>query len=88
MQKAIFLDRDGIINRELGHYVAREEDFILNPGLIPFLRLMQSHGFLFIVISNQGGVAKGLYDHSFLEHIHEGLHTQLREAGLVLAEND
>ena len=71
MQKAIFLDRDGIINTEIGNYVTSEPDFHINPSLIPFLKAMQAKGFQFVVISNQGGVAKNLYNHAFLDRIHQ-----------------
>ena len=86
MQKAIFLDRDGIINTEIGHYILREEDFCMNPGLVPFLKIMQSKGFIFIVISNQGGVAKGLYTHQFLHTLHAKVKTLFQESGLPLLE--
>jgi D-glycero-D-manno-heptose 1,7-bisphosphate phosphatase len=86
MQKAIFLDRDGIVNHELGDYVRREEDFKLNESLVPFLMDMQKRGFVFIVISNQGGLAKGLYDHSFLDRIHTKLISGLSEQGIALKE--
>jgi len=86
MQKAIFLDRDGIINTELGHYVTRKEDFSINPSLLPFLKAMQTKGFLFVVISNQGGVAKKLYNHAFLNVIHEELKAQFTLQGISLLE--
>ena len=59
MNKAIFLDRDGIINEEIGDYVKRFEDFKLLPHLAETLQNYQSQGFLIIVITNQGGLAKG-----------------------------
>jgi D-glycero-D-manno-heptose 1,7-bisphosphate phosphatase len=71
MQKAIFLDRDGIINKEIGRYVSSEDDFELNSGLPEFLKTMQSRGYLLIVITNQGGIAKGLYTQQKLATIHK-----------------
>jgi D-glycero-D-manno-heptose 1,7-bisphosphate phosphatase len=71
MQKAIFLDRDGIINKEIGRYVSSAADFELNPGVSDFLKEMQSKGYLLIVITNQGGIAKGLYTQPELATIHE-----------------
>ena len=62
MNKAIFLDRDGVINKERGEYTWRFSDFEFNSGL--FESLKQLDGFLFIVITNQGGIAKNIYTHS------------------------
>lgn len=86
MQKAIFLDRDGIINTEIGNYVTSEPDFHINPSLIPFLKAMQAKGFQFVVISNQGGVAKNLYNHAFLDGIHQTLISRLSAHEISLLE--
>lgn len=77
MQKAIFLDRDGIINKEIGRYVSSAADFELNPGVSEFLKEMQSKGYLLIVITNQGGIAKGLYTQPELATIHEKMKSLL-----------
>ncbi len=61
MQKAIFLDRDGVINFERGEYTFSPEHFVLNEGLIEFLSTCKKRDYIFIVISNQGGIAKGIY---------------------------
>ena len=60
-QKAVFLDRDGVLNKELGDYVCRLEDFkVLEHNFEP-LRKLQERGYLLIVITNQGGLAKNWY---------------------------
>lgn len=61
MQKAIFLDRDGVLNEERGEYTYTPEDFIIPEGTIEALQKLKNAGFLLIVITNQGGIAKGLY---------------------------
>jgi D-glycero-D-manno-heptose 1,7-bisphosphate phosphatase len=61
MKKAIFLDRDGVVNIERGEYTWKREDIALTPDLIPFLREARKKGYLLIVITNQGGIGKGLY---------------------------
>jgi len=63
MNKALFLDRDGVINLERGDYVWKPEDFVLCPNIAQNLKAFQDAGYLLIVITNQGGVAKGLYTH-------------------------
>ncbi|WP_276497554.1 D-glycero-alpha-D-manno-heptose-1,7-bisphosphate 7-phosphatase [Pontibacter litorisediminis] len=60
-QKCVFLDRDGVLNRERGDYTYALEDFEVLPGVPEALRLLKKNGYLLIVVTNQGGVAKGLY---------------------------
>ena len=60
MQKAIFLDRDGVVNEEVD-YLHRPEDVILTPGLAEAVRKIHAAGYLAIVISNQSGVARGMF---------------------------
>jgi histidinol phosphatase-like enzyme len=59
--KAIFLDRDGVLNRELGRYVTNVSEFEILPTVMEALKRAADAGYIFIIISNQGGVAKGLY---------------------------
>lgn len=70
MNKAIFLDRDGIINEELGDYVMRFENFTLVPGLAAGLKVLVERGFLLVIVTNQGGLAKGLYSIEEMEKMH------------------
>lgn len=60
-QKCVFLDRDGVLNRERGDYTYALDDFEVLPGVPEALRLLKKNGYLLIVVTNQGGVAKGLY---------------------------
>lgn len=76
--KAVFLDRDGIINRELGRYVLNLGEFEVLPNLIPFMQEARRRGFLLIVISNQGGIGRGLYTKQFVELCHQKLSQQLQ----------
>ena len=86
MNKAIFLDRDGIINEEIGDYVKRFEDFKLLPHLAETLKNYQSQGFLIIVITNQGGLAKGLYTLTELNKMHQYFLTEMEKDGVTIAE--
>jgi D-glycero-D-manno-heptose 1,7-bisphosphate phosphatase len=61
MNKAVFLDRDGVINRDPGDYTYNWREFEFNPYLVETLKEFQSAGYLLIIITNQGGIAKGLY---------------------------
>lgn len=79
MNKAVFLDRDGIINFEPGHYTCSAGDFIINEGVGESIKLLKDKGFLVIVISNQGGIAKGLYSHEDVLEMHIKLCEYLSE---------
>lgn len=85
MNKAIFLDRDGVINKEIG-YVSAIENFILTDEIIPFLKTMQAAGFIFIVVTNQSGIAKELYTHYDVEVVHSHLLKLMRENKIKIAE--
>jgi D-glycero-D-manno-heptose 1,7-bisphosphate phosphatase len=78
MNKAVFLDRDGVINRERG-FTYRLEDFELLPGLTDSLKEFRRRGFLLIVISNQSGIAKGLYTQDDVEMLHRYLNEALKK---------
>ncbi len=73
MNKAIFLDRDGVLNEERGDYTWRKEDFIMRPDVPEALSLLKNAGFLLIVITNQGGINKGLYTATDVLNCHQVL---------------
>jgi D-glycero-D-manno-heptose 1,7-bisphosphate phosphatase len=83
--KAIFLDRDGVINKEIG-YVFRTEDFILTNDIIPSLQKLQAAGFIFIVVTNQSGIAKELYTHEDVARVHAHMLSLLNENGIIISE--
>lgn len=61
MMKIIFLDRDGVITADPPHYAHRIDQLSLIPGSAEAIRLLNENGFTVIVITNQSGVAKGMY---------------------------
>ena len=69
MNKVIFLDRDGVINREIGNYVYNLKDFVINDGLEQALNIWSRAGYSFVIVTNQGGIAKGLYYKNDVEDI-------------------
>ena len=85
MNKAIFLDRDGVINFERG-YTYKLEDFLILPDLIETLQLFQQKGYLLIVVSNQSGIAKELYKQSDVELLHNYLINELNKNNIRLSE--
>ncbi len=84
MTKALFLDRDGVLNREVGDYTYTTDAFEVLPEVVPALGLALRKGYLLIVISNQGGIAKGIFSHSDVEAVHGRLTETLREAEIGL----
>jgi D-glycero-D-manno-heptose 1,7-bisphosphate phosphatase len=72
MPKAVFLDRDGVINRKApdGQYITRWEDFEFLPRVAEAIALLNRALFSVIIVSNQRGVAKGLLTSEELERIH------------------
>ncbi|MBO7328545.1 MAG: HAD family hydrolase [Lentisphaeria bacterium] len=72
-KKAFFLDRDGVLNVEIG-YLHEAEKTILLPGVAEALQLIHQAGFMVIVVTNQSGVAKKMYP---VENIHQ-VHARLQ----------
>jgi D-glycero-D-manno-heptose 1,7-bisphosphate phosphatase len=58
--RALFLDRDGVINHEVG-YLHRPQDVLWVEGIVPLCRTAMQLGYKLIVITNQSGIARGLY---------------------------
>lgn len=75
-QAAIFLDRDGTINEEIG-YLDRLEKLRLIPGAAEAIRLINASGMKTVVVTNQSGVARGIFTESFVAEIHERLREML-----------
>ena len=60
MQKALFLDRDGVINIDHG-YVSKVEDFQFTEGIFELLRLFLDRGYMLFIVTNQSGIGRGYY---------------------------
>ncbi|MGC9331400.1 MAG: D-glycero-alpha-D-manno-heptose-1,7-bisphosphate 7-phosphatase [Bacteroidales bacterium] len=84
--KAVFFDRDGVVNREKGKYVRNIEDFRLNPGVLKSIKLLKANAYKVIIVSNQGGISKGLYTKENLDCIHDLLIQQVRRIGADIDE--
>jgi len=79
MKKAVFLDRDGVINKKREDYVKSVSEFILLEDAPKAIRLLNENGFSVIIITNQSAVNRGLISHEDLEKIHESMKLQLKE---------
>ncbi|MCC7301956.1 MAG: HAD family hydrolase [Bacteroidia bacterium] len=83
--KAIFLDRDGVVNRERS-FTWKLEDFEILPGFVPALKIWQAKGYRFIIVSNQSGIAKGLYRQEDTELLHSHLVKEMAAEGIEFDE--
>ncbi len=83
MNRAVFLDRDGTINEEVG-YVNHVSRFHLYPWSAQAICRLNQAGFKVIVISNQSGIARGRFPASLVEEIHAGMRRELEEHGAHL----
>jgi D-glycero-D-manno-heptose 1,7-bisphosphate phosphatase len=75
------LDRDGVINRDLGTYCFRPEDFDPIPGSIDAVAELRRKGYKIAVITDQGGIEKGLYTQDDVEQVHQKMLDLFGQAG-------
>lgn len=80
MKKAVFLDRDGTILREV-EYLSRAEDMEILPGAARALRRLGETGYLRLVVTNQSGVARGYFGSEVVEELNEELRRRLKRDG-------
>ncbi len=80
MNKAVFLDKDGTINEDLG-YISHYRDLKLLPHSAAAIKLLNDAGYKVIVISNQSGVARGMFGEDMLQAINKTLQKHLLSKG-------
>ena len=83
MRKALFLDRDGVINVEK-HYLHKIEDFEFIPGIIEVMRQYQQEGYVLVVVTNQSGIGRGYYTEEAFWQLTEWMKQTLAEQGIVI----
>jgi len=83
MNKAVFLDRDGVINRKPAphDYVKKWSEFEFIPGIEKLIKRVNEKGYLVIVVTNQRGIARGLMAKRDLEEIHRKMKEELKKKG-------
>jgi D-glycero-D-manno-heptose 1,7-bisphosphate phosphatase len=86
MPKAVFIDRDGVINQKPreGEYIISWSDFHILPGVAEAIVLLKKAGYAVIVVTNQRCVAKGLIAIAELEEIHARMRESLARSGATL----
>ena len=84
MNKALFLDRDGIINeRIIGGYITKSEEFKLIPESLTLFAWAKAHGYLTVIVTNQQGIGKGLMTELDLANVHDYMCSLLAENGFT-----
>ena len=79
-QPAAFLDRDGVLNVDTG-YPHRADDLVLTPTAAAAVRRLNRAGYWVLVLTNQSGVARGLFDLAAVDTFHQALQSRLGEVG-------
>lgn len=77
----ILLDRDGVINHESADFIKSPEEWRPIDGSLEAIALLNEHGYKVAVITNQSGVARGLFDDAMLEKIHAKMRQMAAEKG-------
>ena len=78
ISKVAFLDRDGVLNKDLG-YVSSSSRFYLMENVISGMHLLQAMGFNILFYTNQSGIARGLYSSDEFEYFTNWVHAQLHQ---------
>ncbi len=80
-QKVIFLDRDGVINRDSSDYIKRWSEFHFLPGSLEALHRLTQQGFQLFVITNQSAINRKMVPVETLQDIHTRMHAEIRAYG-------
>lgn len=80
---ALFIDRDGTINEQMG-YINHMSRFVILPGVSEAVRLLNENHFLAIVVSNQSGVARGYHPIALVHDLHAYLQGVLKKEGAAI----
>ena len=85
MHKAVFIDRDGVINNDEGHYyIYRVEDFKINQYIVEGFQMLHEAGYKLIIVTNQGGVAKGQYTEDDVKKVHDYFIDQMAQHNIPI----
>jgi D-glycero-D-manno-heptose 1,7-bisphosphate phosphatase len=84
--RAVFLDRDGVINRKApeGEYIERWDERLILPGVGDAITKLNAAGYRVFVVTNQRGIARGKVSLSDLNQIHERLIDRLAQSGAII----
>lgn len=81
MPKFVILDRDGVINENSDAYIKSPDEWLAIPGSLEAIALLTQQGYRIVVLTNQSGIARGLFDLSVLEKIHSKMRAAVEATG-------
>ena len=84
MKKVVFLDRDGVVNKEIGDYIYDLSKFKINHGFAEAIKKWAALNYSFAIVTNQGGISKSIYTKKDLQHIHNYLISWFQKIGADL----
>ncbi len=84
LRKALFLDRDGIVNIDTG-YVHRAEDFRFDPAIFALCRAAQARGYAIVIVSNQSGIGRGYFGAGDYRRLTDFMLERLRAESISVA---
>jgi len=84
MNKAIFLDRDGVINKHNKNYVKSIDEFVILPNVEKYIKNLIQHGFKIIIITNQSMIGRGLCSIQTLEQIHKKMLDHFQSYDIII----
>jgi D-glycero-D-manno-heptose 1,7-bisphosphate phosphatase len=82
-KKALFLDRDGVINRDVA-YPHKSEQIVFVDGIFDLCRKALAKGYIIIVVTNQAGVAKGYFSEDDVKNLHAWMNEQFLKESIVI----
>ncbi|RMA93191.1 D-glycero-beta-D-manno-heptose 1,7-bisphosphate 7-phosphatase [Hydrogenothermus marinus] len=82
-EKAVFLDRDGVINEDKG-YVHKVEDFYIYPEVFPALKKLQNAGYKLFIVTNQSGIAVGYYTEEDFKNVTKHMLNEFEKEGIKI----
>lgn len=80
-KKLVILDRDGVINLDSDAYIKSPEEWVAIPGSLEAIARLNQAGYRVIVVSNQSGIGRRLFDMAALNAMHEKMHRALAAFG-------
>jgi len=83
--KAVFLDRDGVINKEV-NYLYKITDFEFTKNCIEALLLLQKQGYLLFIITNQAGIGRGYYSEDDFHKLNDWMLLELKKHGVKISD--
>jgi D-glycero-D-manno-heptose 1,7-bisphosphate phosphatase len=82
-QRALFLDRDGVVNEEIG-YLSQPEQVRFMPGIFDLCRRAQTLGYRLIIVTNQAGIARGYYTEEDFHSLMQWMRAEFARKGVTL----